>query len=208
MAGSNFRPSLERRESPDSPLFRLPGELRNRIYEFVFENGSDTIDVAAGFFPTDDSDTTDTADQLRRATAAPPSTVLMRTCQKINEESKLIFAAAYTHYWEKQFTIEFKDMRHVARLTPSLPWRLIDSFIVSARITRTKVARAQLSRIGGIWKIEDITADLDCGQPGSDEKDVREDESMKQFYRSLLYLVLDWECEGILVNVRELDADS
>lgn len=91
-------------ESHDCPfLTRLSGEVRIKIYEFVFENGSHTIDMAEAFCTANNS--------LRKATAAPSSTALMQTCHQINGESKLIFTAAYKRYWKKEFVIRLKDLK-------------------------------------------------------------------------------------------------
>lgn len=93
-------------QSPNCPLFRLPGELRNRIYELVFEISSeDTILIADAFSPPNQSDT-DAARLLPRPSSAPPPTALIRSCQHIHGESKVFFDEASERYWKQEFSIE------------------------------------------------------------------------------------------------------
>lgn len=88
---------MRRRESPNCLLFKLPGELRNTIYGMVFESGSDTVNIADAFSPMEDGDT-DAATSLRKISASPPSSALVRSCQQLRQESQCFFTAAYERY--------------------------------------------------------------------------------------------------------------
>ena len=127
--------------SSNSPLLKLPGELRNRIYELVFENDSETIDIADAFFKDADSSSDPTV-TLRKASAAPPSLGLMLCCKSTYAESKQLFASAADRYWNKTFTIKLEDVQPVERIVDSAPARLIGTrIIVTARISATKIVK-------------------------------------------------------------------
>jgi hypothetical protein len=87
---------MERLESPDCALFRLPGELRNAIYELVFKNGNETMSIADFasapvklYWHVDPSRSRPVKHVgAVPANAGPPSSALVRTCQKIHEETE------------------------------------------------------------------------------------------------------------------------
>lgn len=143
-------------QSSDCLLLRLPAELRNNIYELVFKNinrnSNRNIDVAEAFFPTEGSES-NASTRARKNDVAPPSSALLRCSRQFHDEGKGIFAAAYRRYWRKTFTIKLKDMEPFERFTTSVPWRTIQNFIVTARVSRTKVARVNLDRFNGGWRM-------------------------------------------------------
>lgn len=151
--------------SSNSPLLKLPGELRNRIYELVFENDSETIDIADAFFEDADSSSDPTV-TLRKASAAPPSLGLMLCCKSTYAESKQLFASAASRYWNKTFTIKLRDLELFERIVESAPARLTKSrIIVTTRISTTKIMK--VSWIPGkrwqssSFRLEDSVLDCD-----------------------------------------------
>ena len=64
---------------------RLPAEIRNGIYELVFQVSSDTVNLLE---------------------AHPPEKAILLTCRKIHEETKLMYRGAYRKYWtDTRFTL-------------------------------------------------------------------------------------------------------
>lgn len=79
---------------PFCPLLdKLPAEMRNRIYEYVFateDNGDDTIDLAA----QDD----------------PPSKNILRTCRQVHAEAAQLYKKTYQAYWtSKNFFLQARE---------------------------------------------------------------------------------------------------
>lgn len=67
------------------PLFRLPTELRNRIYNLAFA----------------------TPPSVDFADATPPSKALVQTCRRIHSETSKMHKAAFKDFWaETEFTID------------------------------------------------------------------------------------------------------
>jgi hypothetical protein len=62
-------------------LLTIPGELRNRIYEFVYDTPPAT-DEKVNLLETN-----------------PPSRALLQTCGQIYNEAKIFQKEAYRHYW-------------------------------------------------------------------------------------------------------------
>jgi hypothetical protein len=83
-------------EQLDSFFFKLPGELRNRIYELVFEHDNEPVNIVDAFYPS-----------LKvLSNAAPPSSALMRACRRLCSECMGFHAVAYRDYWRKDFVID------------------------------------------------------------------------------------------------------
>lgn len=74
-------------DQQQSPLFRLPPELRNRVYEMAFEDEAESIDVT-------------------QVCARKPSSALIRSCRRMHAESNGIFKAAFQDFWQKDFVID------------------------------------------------------------------------------------------------------
>lgn len=139
-------------QSLNCPLFQLPGELRNRIYWFVFEvSSASTIRVTDAFSPSGHN-ITDAITLARKASAAPPSAALIRSCQRIYNESKGIFdALKHTHkmYWEKEFAIGLSEIAHFPALQVIVdftPVHKIDNLVVIADIKGKGTLR------WGLWR--------------------------------------------------------
>jgi hypothetical protein len=165
MARGKLTPVMERRDSPDCPLFRPPGELRNAIYELVFENGNETINVAdfasapvkldwnpgllpfrrLQLIPTTDTDAVPTD-------VGPPSSALLRTCQKLHNEIEDIFAAAYQRFWQKTFVIDLRNVTLLDRYMDCVPMAWIRSYIFTVDMGHNyPPAKVTLSRLRGDW---------------------------------------------------------
>lgn len=144
----------------NSPFLQLPGELRNYIYELVFLNNSDAINVADAFFSFASAES-NTACQLRKTTAVPPSSALLRSCRQIYDESKETFATAYQRYWRKTFTVTLHDIKPFERFNRSVPSRLVKTFIVTAHTSERTIGKALLnySVEHGEWYVIDLGCD-------------------------------------------------
>lgn len=97
---NGLTPKLVMHPQEKSRLFKLPPELRNRIYEPASSNEVESIDLASAFAHERDEDP-----YSDLAVAVPPSSTLMRSCQKIWQESKGIFATLFQAYWDKEFVV-------------------------------------------------------------------------------------------------------
>lgn len=140
MATTNLTTMTMKDQSPNCPLFKLPAELRNLVYELVFEvSSANTIRVTDAFSPSGHN-ATDTITSARKASAAPPSAALIRSCQHIYSESKGIFVAQkHTHkkYWMKEFAIgllEIVQTPAFQALIDYTPMHMIDNLVVVADI--------------------------------------------------------------------------
>lgn len=94
-----------------SRLFRLPAELRNQIYEMVFESDEDkdeTIEILDAFTLAKRFRSDDPASDVRYS-LPPPSSALLRSCQRMYSEAKDVnlFAPAWECYWRNDFVIDF-----------------------------------------------------------------------------------------------------
>jgi hypothetical protein len=107
-----------RRESPNCLLFTLPTELRICIYELVFDNGNETMSNA-GFVP------------FPMKKVGLPSSALIRSCQRFYGETKGMFTAAYSRFWQRSFVIDvwndplpyrYRDLISRLRSTPTSSW--------------------------------------------------------------------------------------
>jgi hypothetical protein len=79
-------PELAKRlvnEQLQSPLFKIPKELRNRIFDLAFQNSDNTIDISALFYREE----SDTPNSIHDA-AAPPSTSLILTWSVMDERTR------------------------------------------------------------------------------------------------------------------------
>lgn len=121
-----------RRERPEAPFLQLPGELRNYIYELAFENGSDTVDIADAFLRPVRANMSP-AMNLRRATAAPPSSALLRCCRKIHSECKDTFGEATRRYWKKVFTLDMIQFTLPENFDELVPMDRINTLIVTEK---------------------------------------------------------------------------
>lgn len=196
MASNNLATMTMKDQSPNSPLFKLPGELRNRIYELVFENSSDTINTVEAFFPSKASES-DTVTQLRKASAAPPSVALLCSCQKIYGESKGIFAKAVRHYWKKEFTVTLDEIEPLKRFFDYVPKDYIKTFVVTTPTSGTTIAKGLLHRAGDRWCVMEVGGDVDdwsttCWPESGDLGSFAVDSVCHQ----LAWIVLDWR-EGL-----------
>ena len=119
-------------EPPNCPLFQLPGELRNYIYELVFENGNDIVDIIDAFMPSTNNKVSP-ATNLRKATAAPPSSALLRCCQRIHSECKGTFDEATRRYWKKVFTLDTRKITLPDNFDELVPVDRINTLIVTEK---------------------------------------------------------------------------
>nr|OQO15847.1 hypothetical protein B0A51_17929 [Rachicladosporium sp. CCFEE 5018] len=83
-----------------SLLFRLPGELRNRIYEAYF---------ASTLTPEDKVDITHRTRGKMTAIIKAPPTALLRTCQQAYKELLALHREANRWFWERTITITLTD---------------------------------------------------------------------------------------------------
>lgn len=74
-------PVLAHHNQQQGPIFKLPPELRNRVYEMVYEKGLDPEGV-------------NTDEVLTRK----PSSAFMRSCQTAHTESQGLFNAAFQRF--------------------------------------------------------------------------------------------------------------
>lgn len=72
---------LQAKQSPASPLQRLPAELRNNIYELTFASDTDSY--------------------TKLTEAAPPSKSLIFTCRKIYQEARSMYRNECRRYWRE-----------------------------------------------------------------------------------------------------------
>lgn len=128
-------------ESPDCPLFELPGELRNAIYELVFKVDSEPVNIEDAFSPYADG----------TPNARPPSSALVRSCRKLHEETKRVFAAAYRKYWDKSFIVDLRRVDHLLDIIKYVPTAWIDKYILSVKTGTPNSTEVVLSRFGGGW---------------------------------------------------------
>lgn len=129
-------------ESPDSPFFRLPGELRNRIYELVFAYDGEPVNVEDAFLPSGGL----------CSKARPPSSALMRSCRKLYHESKDYFPVAYRNYWRKDFVIDLRKIDALREYIESVPTAWIDTYIITLDTSHDyDSTRVVISRDGGQW---------------------------------------------------------
>lgn len=85
-----------------SPLFRLSPELRNIIYKYVFDGRDDEC----GW----DEDHGCPKIDLVNASRCAPSNGLLRTCRRINSESRAFFVESERKFWSNTtFTLTFKE---------------------------------------------------------------------------------------------------
>ena len=125
----------------DSPLFKLPGELRNRIYDLVFEHDNEAVSIRDAFSPLG----------KRHPNAAPPSSALLRACRKLHHESKVFHAVAYRNYWRKSFVIDLREVDALRGYIMFVPTLWIDNYIMKVKNKHTNDTEVLLSRSGGHW---------------------------------------------------------
>jgi hypothetical protein len=63
--------------------------------------------------------------------SAPPSSALLRTCQRLHTETKGIFMRLYAHYWQKTFTIDLEKTPGSLKNVYNCPAHLIDRFLIT-----------------------------------------------------------------------------
>lgn len=137
---------LQMHQQKQSPLFKLPSELRNSIYELVFGSWVGCVHMNVAF-------SLDTPEALEASPLAlgpltPPSDPLVRSCQNIRKESKNIFDAAFRAYWKNEFVInicQHQDYQPYANISANIPNKFLAriqnfTFLVRHRSTRIKVA--------------------------------------------------------------------
>lgn len=103
-------------QQQQSPLFRLPSELRNEIYEraFATRDGPVHMNNAAADFSTSGAGATGAAQEftpsnLGRVTPTAPSAAILRSCRRIRKESRALFATASQAYWRNEFVISIRQ---------------------------------------------------------------------------------------------------
>lgn len=120
------------RNAAASPLLRLPGELRNRIYEFIFEDITFEIKHSA-YIPTQSPNP-----------RPVHNLALLQTCRQIHSEAKVLPLVLRT--------ICFRDMTGLNRLVRSLATDqrcAITSLrykLISGRVNSTKMTEYNLMR--------------------------------------------------------------
>jgi hypothetical protein len=166
---------LERLESPDCALFTLPGELRNTIYELVFENGNETMsvaDFASAPVRFDWNPELPSSRHVEHTSAAdvdavptnagPPSSALVRTCQKIRDETEGVFAGAYQCFWQKSFVFDLRGVSLLDRYMDCVPTAWIRTYIlVVENGPDTAPSEVVLSHSGGKWQASDDMCERD-----------------------------------------------
>lgn len=144
-------------QTPNCPLFRLPPELRNRIYELVFEVSSASIIRVTDTFSPSGHDATDAITSARKAAAAPPSAALVRSCQRIHGESKVFFDEASKRYWKNEFLFELPiDLPHhltFERFIKPAPTQRIENLSVMVSSEDGITTKVRLHRRGTAWSV-------------------------------------------------------
>lgn len=132
-------------EQQQSVFFKLPPELRNRIYEMAFESRDGPVDLVA-FFPPNATFIIDQNARLPDLDAvAPPSSAVLQSCQQICLESKGIFETALESYRTKEFIADIRGRKLDAADINSIPDGLLGqvggfTFLVKRRSTSAKVS--------------------------------------------------------------------
>ncbi|KAM0720617.1 hypothetical protein Q7P37_004754 [Cladosporium fusiforme] len=177
MATAISAPVLRAHEQRQSPLFRIPSELRNNIYERVFEGWLGPIFLNE-IFSKGTSDAPDVPPPSILGSVTPPSDALVRSCRKARKESKPIFDAAFQAYWKNEFVVNVR--RHpqndaYVSLSPNIhiPNNYLGriqsfTFLVRHRATRVRVACLWLESEGR-WR---VSAEQDEASPIDDEDEV------------------------------------
>lgn len=162
-------------QSPNCPLFKLPGELRTRIYEMAFEDPEDSniVDVGRDFpkiaptlaamrikrypryasldaliqrFSDDSPFTRVIPSPPKLLLPAPPCAALLLTCQRVHAETRFLFVDAYRRYCAKDFFIDFQDIWNEDELTAYLDFVPTDHISTfKLNIPEAKVAYSFLS---------------------------------------------------------------
>lgn len=104
--------SLSAKSQGHGPLFLLPPELRNRIYELVFEFNNDTEELIelTGCITLAQTHRSDTPTPDVRFSLPPPTSALLCTCQQLYTESALFLKPAQHRYYSKNFFIDFEKI--------------------------------------------------------------------------------------------------
>lgn len=89
--------SQRARNQSNCPLFKLPQELRDQIYELVYT-----------------AETKDDGTIMLNATK-PPTKDLGLTCQRLHVESYGLFKTAYRQYWDHEFSIDLVNGQNPAK---------------------------------------------------------------------------------------------
>jgi hypothetical protein len=131
-------------EQSDCPLFKLPGELRNHIYELVFEHDDEPVNIEDAFSPF--------SNVLMEA--APPSSALIHTCRKLHLESKGFHEVSYRNYWRKGFIVDLWRVDALRGYIKRVPTAWIDSYIMKMEISDASASEVVLSRFGGRWHVK------------------------------------------------------
>lgn len=88
-------------EQSDSPLFRLPAEVRNQIYAYAM-----TSDIGS-----------DTVVHLAKTASSAPSKSLLTTCARIYFEVREMYSSAQREFWSSHvFAIELDLGDNVSKL--------------------------------------------------------------------------------------------
>lgn len=145
MARKRRNAAKKQLESPDSPFFKLPGELRNRIYELVFAHDNEPVNVEDAFSPSSNV----------LADAAPPSLALLRTCRKLYHESKGYFSVPYRNYWRKEFVIDLRRVDALREYIEFVPTDWIDTYIMILDTGRDDLAEVTITRESGRWRVKE-----------------------------------------------------
>jgi hypothetical protein len=146
-------PVLARHNQQQSPIFKLPPELRNRIYEMVYEQGLDPEGVNAD-----------------EALTRKPSSALMRSCQTAHAESQGLFNAAFQRFWREGLVFNLRDRNAVFPPILSkdvIPFHRVHSFRLVVRHGE-RLATVTLRRTGSgdeqRWVCDTFGDDRDWAQ--------------------------------------------
>ena len=136
-------------EQLNSLFFKLPSELRNRIYGLVFEHDDKPVNVEDAFSPSSEI----------LSSAAPPSSALLCACRKLHHESKGFHTVAYRNYWRKDFVVDLRRVDALRQYIEHVPTAWIDAYIMKVESEGIADFEVLLSRCGGRWHVKAVKCD-------------------------------------------------
>lgn len=152
IASIHSTPSITMNYQSQSPFFdKLPPELRLMVYERLFENTKDSINLSSALSLEHGNDS-----KSGPGTAATHSTALLRTCQRICGESEKASDKSLQTFWEKEFVVDnraYPDPEaYLGRIPPSYI-RSIRNFTFLVSWDRRHPIRLQVPVAQGRWTI-------------------------------------------------------
>lgn len=130
---TKWLPQLQMHSQQQSRLFDLPPELRNCIYEMVFAAETRSVDVIV---PVTRCLThrgrghlcfIDLPDFDYHPEAMPPSTALLRSCQRAYQECRDLFKPAQQASWNnREFVLNLHSADHLAKYVMRIPDNYLD----------------------------------------------------------------------------------